>query len=350
MPTLTDLRRSFSKDRLFRYRQMTSGVQATPPSGSYAGVANTSDAQRLFVSSDLGSTSITDGEEIRSDFYDGWYLYLLSATPEQRRVAMGGYSPNNDSAAVTNQSTGTTVGYLMMERAWGAVVPATTVGELHAHPILDYDMPGIHTLLNRSLRSMRGTRTLEIAVTGSTRLISLASYPWVTKQSQLGQVRGPAATDEEALDYIIDGCKIVMRSEVPYLLLPWAVGGGNLYVDMFYPRHTWIKVSGTWATSTVGLVNETDECTGKLEEITLVAFYHYAIMKAYQDPRGPSQTWLAQAQQAATEAAPFLVWDQDSIVDPREQMDSGWPDSASFLNARGYGFGNWGGGFGGGWP
>lgn len=345
MPTLPELRRAFSKDRLYRYRQMTSGVQATPPSGSYAGVANTSDAQRIFVSSDLGSTSITDGEEIRADFYDNWFLYVLSSTPEQRRVAMGGYSPNNDSAAVTNQATGVTVGYLMLERALGAIVPATTVAELHAHPVLDYDMPGIHTLLNRSIRSMRFTRTVAIAVTGSTRLISLASYP-VTKQSQLGQVRGPAATDEDALTSVIDGCKIVFRSEVPYLLLPWAVSGGNIYVDMWFPRSTWIKVSGTWAVSTAGLVNETDECTGKLEEITLVAFYHYALMKAYQDPRGPSQTWLAQAQQAASEAAPFLIWDQESIVDPREQMDSGWPDSTSFLNARGYG------GFSGagGWP
>lgn len=349
MPTLTALRRSFSKDRLFRYRQATSGVQATPPAGSYAGVADSADAQRVFVSTDLGSTAITDGEEIRPDFYDNWYLWLLSTTPEHRRVALGGYSPNNDAASVTDQSAGPVVGQLMLERSWGAVVPAGTVGELHNHPILDYDMPGIHSLLNRALGTMRFTRTLEIAVTGATRLLSLAAYPWVTKQSMLGQVRGPAASDEDALLTVVDDCKIVMRSEIPYLLLPWAVSGGNLYVDMYAPRNTWIRVSGTWATSTVGLVNETDECTGKLEEITLVAFYHYCVMMAFADPRGPSSAWLARAKQAASDAAPFLVWDQDSMVDPRDQMGHGWPDSQSFVDGRGYGFSIGSGGFGG-WP
>lgn len=346
MPTLTSLRRSFSRDRLYKYRQATAGVQASPPSGSYAGVADTADAQRMFVSTDLGSTSITDGEDLRTDFYDNWFGWLLSATPEQRRVSMGGYTANNVATDVTDQVSTAIAGVLLMDRGWGAVVPATTVLELHPHPILDYDMPGIHSLLNRALGTMRFTRTLEIAVTGASRLLSLAAYP-VTKQSQLGQVRGPAATDEDALLSIIDGCRIVFRSEVPYLLLPWAVSGGNLYVDMYFPRSTWIKVSGTWAASTVGLVSETDECTGKLEEITLVAYYHYCRMMAFADPRGPSSSWLAKAQAAASEAAPFLVWDQDQIVDPREQMGYGWPDSQSFVDGRGYGFG---GGFGGGWP
>lgn len=421
MPTLQALRRSFSKDRLFRYRQATSGVQASPPSGTYAGVSDTSDAQRVFTSSDLGATSITDGDDVRSDYFNNWYLWLLSATPEQRRTAMDGYTPNTTAAEATDQAGTSIVGTVMLERAWGAIVPAGTVGELHSHPILDYDMPGIHTLLNRSLGAMRFTRTLTIAVTGATRLLSLAAYPWVTKQSMLGQVRGPSATDEDALYSTVDDCKIVFRSEIPYLLLPWPVSGGNLYVDMFAPRSTWIGLRATgvatvvanavtaitvrltggnytiaptvtitggggtgatatatiangvvtgfvvtaggsgytstptvtvgieWGSSTVGLVNETDECTGKLEEITLVAFYHYAMMKAFADPRGPSQAWLMRMKQAASDAAPFMVWDQDQIVDPYDQGGGSWPDSASFVAGRGYGFGiGSGGGFG--WP
>lgn len=344
MPTLPTLRRSFSRDRLFRYRQLTTGVQTSPPSGSYTGTANEADAQRIFWSSDLGSASIVDGEEIRQDYYDGWFCYALTSPPEHRRVALSGYVPNTTADAVSDSVSTLTVGYLAMERAWGAILPAATVGELHAHPVLDYDLPGIHTLLNRALGSMRMTRTFEIAVTGATRLISLASYP-ITKQSQLGQVRGPAATDEEALLSIIDECKIVMRGEVPYLQLPWAVSGGNIYLDAYVPRSTWIRSSGTWGQSAVGLVNETDECTGKTEEITLVAYFHYCMAMMANDPRGPESLWMTKARMAASDAAPFLVWDQDAIVDPREQMDSGWPDSASFINARGYGFGS-----GGGWP
>lgn len=348
MPTLTALRRHFSQHRLHRYRQCIAGVQATPPSGSYVGVADTADAQRMFVSSDLGSSSTTDGDEIRPDYFDNWYLYLLTATPEHRRISMAGYDPNSTAADVTDQVGTSIVGYVIAERAWGAVVPATTVGELHSHPVLDYDMPGIHSLLNRALAAMWMTYTLTIPVTGAGRLLSLAAYPWITKASQLGLVRGPAATDEDALHSVVDHCAITFRGEVPYLQLPWAISGGNLYVDLFRKRNTWIKSGGTWATSTVGLVSETDECMGVLEEITLVAYYHYCLMMAYADPRGVSASWLARAKQAAADIAPSLVWDQDPINDPRDQGGSGWPDSPSFVQGRGYGFGIGSGGWG--WP
>lgn len=349
MPTLPSLRRAFSKERLRRFKQCTAGVQSSPPSGSYTGIADTSDAQRIFVSSDLGSSSVTDGEEIRPDYYDGWYLYLLSATPEQRRVALGGYAPNNTAAAVTDHaSTTVIVGYVTLERALGAVVPAATIGELHGHPVLDDGTDGVHSLLNRALAVMRHTKTITVTPNG-TRRIEVTSQPWLTKQSMLGQVLGPAGTYADAMDRTTIGEALLqIDGEKTYLILPYGPGAsdGSLYVDVFMPRKNWIKVSGTWGTSTAGLVNETDECTGNEREITLVAYYHYLSDQLGADPRGASPNLLREWKTVAEAAAPFLVYDQDALVPVADPYGAyGMPDSPTWRAFRGQSFvskGSWG--------
>jgi len=409
---------------------MTSGVQASPPSGSYAGVANSADAQRQFVSSDLGSTSITDGEEIRPDYYDNWYLYLLSATPEQRRVSMGGYAPNNLASSVTDQAGSSIVGYVMLERALGAVVPAGTVGELHAHPVLDDGMPGVLSLTNQALASMRLTQTITVTPNG-TRRVEVTGQPWLTKQNMLGRVLGPAASYAAAMDTTgIGDAKLQFDGEKTYLILSYGPGSsdGSLFVECFRPRNTWVlikrqatasvtvaagavtavtlvdggvgysgaatatisgdgtgatvnvTVSGgavtgfsglvggsgytqaatsvslsapdttTWAASTTGLVNEADECTGDLNEITLVAYYHYLSYQLNADPRGASPNVLREWKTVAQAAAPFLVYDQDALVPVNDPSGAyGMPDSPQWRAFRGQSFAGrgWGGG---GWP
>lgn len=255
MPSWTTLRRAFSRDRIRRFKQMTSGVQSAPPAGTYTGVADTSDAQRIFVSSDLGSSSVTDGEEIRPDYYDNWYLYLLTAGPEQRRVALGGYAPNNTAASVTDHaSTSIVVGYVTLERALGAVVPAGTVGELHAVPVLDDGAPGVLSFVNQALGSMRLTRTITLTPDG-TRRIEVTGHPWLTKQSMLGRVLGPSASYANAMDAsAIGACKLQFDAEKTYLILPYAPGAsdGSLFVECFMPRKNWILVKRqATATATV---------------------------------------------------------------------------------------------------
>lgn len=408
---------------------MVSGVQASPPSGAYAGVADQSDAQRVFVSSDLGSTSVADGEEIRNDFYDNWYLYLLTATPEQRRVSLGGYAPNNSAADVTDQAGTSIVGYVTLERSWGAVVPAGTVGELHSHPVYDDGTSGIHSLLNQALASMRLTQTLTLTPNG-TRRVEITGQPWLTKQSMLGRVLGPSASYVAAMDTSgIGDCKIQFDGEKTYVILSYAVGAtdGSLYLDCFRPRNTWVlvkrqatasvtvtagavtavtlldggtgydgactatiagagtgatvtvTVSGgavtgfsglsggsgyvqasttvtlsaptttTWTTSTIGLVNELDECTGTINEITLVAYYHYLTAKLGADPRGASQNLLREWKMVAEAAAPFMIYDQDAIVPVNDPAGAyGMPDSPQWRAFRGQSFASRG--WGGGWP
>lgn len=265
MPSWTSLRRAFSRNRLHRFKQCVSGVQATPPSGSYAGVADTSDAQRQFVSSDLGSTSIADGDEIRPDYYDNWYLYLLSAAPEQRRVSLGGYSPNNAADSVTDQAGTSIVGYVTLERALGAVVPASTVGELHAHPVLDDGTSGILSLTNQALGSMRMTKTIQLTPNG-TRRVEITGQPWLTKQSMIGQVLGPSADYATAMDTTgIGGAMLQFDGEKTYLILSYAVGttAGSVFLDCYVPRNNWILVKRQ-ATATVTVV------AGAITAVTLV--------------------------------------------------------------------------------
>lgn len=429
MPSWTTLRRGFSRDRLRRYKQATAGVQASPPSGSYAGIADTTDAQRQFISTDLGSASIADDDEIRPDYYDGWYLYLLSTVPEQRRVALGGYAPNNAADTVTDQAGTSIVGAVTLERAWGAVVPATTVGELHAHPVLDDGAPGIQSFVNQALRSMRMTRAITLTPNG-TRRVEITGQPWLTKQNMLGRALGPSASYVAAMDTSgLGEVKLQFDGEKLYAILSYAVGStdGSLYLECFQPRNTWtlvkrqasasvtvtagavaavtlldgglgydgattatiagagtgatvtVTVAGgsvtgfsglaggsgyaqatttvtlsaptttTWTTSTVGLVNEADECTGDLNEITLVAYYHYLSYKLADDPGSPSPNLLREWKLVAEAAAPFLVYDQDALVPVNDPSGAyGMPDSPQWRAFRGQSF--VGRGSFGGWP
>lgn len=429
MPSWTTLRRSFSRDRLHRFKQCTSGVQASPPSGAYAGVADGTDAQRQFISSDLGSTSVTDGEEIRPDYYDNWYLYLLSATPEQRRVSMGGYAPNNTAASVTDQAGTSIVGYVTLERALGAVVPAGTVGELHAHPVLDDGASGILSLTNQALNSMRHTKTITLTPNG-TRRVEITGQPWLTKQSMIARVLGPSSDYVTAMDgSTVGDCKLQFDGEKSYLIMPYGPAStqGSLFIECFMLRNNWILVkrqatasvtvtagavaavtlvdggvgyvgtatatisgagtgasvtvtvangavtgfsglvggSGyaqatttvtlsapdttTWTASTIGLVNEADECTGTVSEITLVAYYHYLTMQLGADPRGASQNLLREWKTVAEAAAPLLVYDQDALVPVNDPSGAyGMPDSPQWRAFRGQSFA--GGGSWGRWP
>jgi hypothetical protein len=317
---LLELRRWLARTKIRRYQQITAGVQASPPGGAYVGVAAsalTLDAQRAIVSSDLAKSSLSGGQDVRTDLYDGQYAYVLTNPPEQRLVTLDGYTPRDIASSVTDQTTSpVAVGYLILERNLGSVLPAGTVVELHTHPPLDADgAPGLHTFINQALTAMRGMlRRITISTIPGQQAYSLAAYG-ITHQWQLGQVLGLSPSGQEP--YSARGAAR-LRNDGGITSLVFAGGAptvSTFYVELYLPRSAWIKHNGTWSLSTVGLVDDADEATGEVNEVALVAYYHYCQYRMIEADGTVNPTWANLARLAAKAARPFLEHGEDVPID-----------------------------------
>ena len=97
--------------------------------------------------------------------------------------------------------------------------------------------------------------------------------------------------------------------EKTYLHVPEAVAAGAaFYAQVRPPAATWIRVGGTWATSTVGLVNETDEALPEVDRVTAVAYWQLCLRMSRKGPKPQQEEWSKEASMAAQVAAPFVEW------------------------------------------
>ena len=340
MPTLQAIRRHLANFPALGYQQVT----------SINGLATGADAQRTIVTTDLasqvrsGSAQGTSGSAL-----DDVYAYLLTATPQQRQVVKNGLNSSNVAGDVTNLTGDTRqAATVLLNNNLSAVLPISTVVELHPRcPVLpDAFVAGLHWCINKALNVMRWTDTLTVTGTGAL-TVSLASYP-ITQEAQVGGVYKPAASSSAArVPYGAGRGSLRFDGDTVALDLPYALASGaTLEVDIYRPLGSWIKVSGVWATSTTGLVNETDECMGDLNIISMVAYYWVCSILQARSPQPGGEPWATEAKIAAIAAAPFMEWAQPTLRGPAYNDGNFMGDSDAYLRSRG-GYGNGGGG---GWP
>lgn len=338
--SLTDARRALAR-KLVAYEQGKTGIE--PASGTtYTNIADGADAKRELVSSDLASTERSSAAPSASvdEFNFAWVYLPALATPVQRRVAKNGFKPSQAADDVTNSSgSDQKVGVLVFERALQAVLAANQIFEVHTRlPVLDADgLPGLHSCLNRALRTLRIPDRISIAGVSNQYRYDLSAYPWLVHEAQLA-----GTWDREEVSgmdpYGLPGwSRLRFDAQIPYLIIDTPVPtGSTFYVDVYRPASTWIKVSSTWANSTAGLVNESDEANVSIDRLVLVAAYFAAEALAMKDPRGQEAFWLAKQQEYAQAARPFLEWGQPGLeAPPRQIAGNVYGDSAAFLARRG---------------
>ena len=241
MPTLQQYRRRCLMDgRIGRF--ITASTSSTPSDGSTI-VADT----------------LADSEKPANAF-DGWYIYGLESPilGQQRRVAKGTFVNST--------------GQLTMSRNWSTPVSSGTDLELLTPlPAVSQDgSPGWRELINEALKTCWFLDRLSIAGVTSQLVYSLTSYAWLTRRDQIGPLYGPitSASDEIPLRWS-GAARLRLDADTPKLELATPVETGQtFFLDVLRPADTWIKVSGTWGDSTVGLVNESDEA---LPDESLVA-------------------------------------------------------------------------------
>lgn len=310
MPTLAQFRRDLAQ-KASSFKLLTTGVLY---GGTYQGTASGTDAARRIVSSDLGLANLAGtASEIPSTSRDYQWTYVPS-TAEQRRIVKNGYSGYNAASDVlTGQNAGANayvVGYVTVDRAHASTLSAAIEAEiLGRFPVTSYeDMPGLHWSLNEALQVMHWPRKETVTGNGTQRIDVSSSFAWLKRPDQLIRVFDVDPTSGEP-DTMKGRAWLEPDGEKMYLHIPRAVTSGATFtIQVRRPCHTWIKVSGTWATSTVGLVNETDEALPEVDRVTAVAYWMLATRMARKGPKPQQVEWEAEAKQAAADAAPFLEW------------------------------------------
>lgn len=352
--SLTAARRALGR-KLVAYEQGTTGIETAE---GYAGTAEGSDANRAMVTSDLETTARSGAQPTAStDAWTGAWVYFPDLDPPvQRRVAQNGFAPSVLASSITDleedpEDVPKKTAVLYFERALVEPMEPDLVWEGHFRlPVLDQArLSGLHTIINRALRVMMIPDRISISGVSNQYRYDLTTHPWLEQGAQLAgtwDYETVSGTDP----YPLPGRnRLRFDGQARYLILEGGhvPTGQTFYVDVYRPASSWIKTSSTWAASTVGLVNETDEAAVPLDPLVLVAAYHAAEVLELKDPRAPDVYWGRKKLEYAVAAAPYMKFGQAEHAPQRPARPGNvYGDDAGFLFRRSGGIrrgGGWSG-------
>lgn len=306
-------------------------------SGTYQGTASGSDAARRVVSSDLAAVNLAGtGPEIPQTARDFQWTYRRS-TGEQRRIVKNGYTANDAASSVlTGHNVAAddyAVGYVTNDRAYATTPSANeTIEILGRFPALaSEEMPGLHWAINEALAVIHWPRKESVTADGTNRIDVSSSFPWLKRPEQLIEVFGVDPNNGYGPQPMQGKKWLEPDGEKMWLHIPERITSGSIFtIQVRRPTNTWIRVSSVWATSTVGLVNETDEALPDVDRVTAVAYWMLAKRMARRGPKPQQAEWQAEAAEAAQVAAPFLEYQVEPPVPsrgirvPRHPSGRGW--------------------------
>jgi hypothetical protein len=169
-----------------------------------------------------------------------------------------------------------TTGELQVAPAFSAQIASGVEIEIHRllPPRDDDGWSGLDSLINTALRELWTTDRLAVTGVQGQASYSLAAWEeWLDPQAVL-EFRGQAAAaglnafPAGSFDSIRDADALTLA------ISPTLATGDAATLEVFRPGDTWIKVGATWALSTTGLVNETDECLFQPDLVVQVALVH----------------------------------------------------------------------------
>lgn len=327
MGSLRDQRRDFA-ERYTGLRRVRTGVLY---GDVYSGTASGTHARRRVVSSDLAAVR-KDGANAELDTSTQNYRWIWSPTTnEQRRIVHEGY---NGYATAVSTLTGhdssadsEIVGYVTFDRAVLTAFPPDTELEFHGRfPVLaGQELPSLHWAINEALQLMHWPHRLSISGVSGTQRYDLHSTAinawWVTRPDQLLRVFRPESSAAVGGDPMQGRAWLEPDGQQMWLYIPEDVGSDQTFeVQLRRPCHTWIKLGGAeWRDSTVGLVNEADECLPALDRVSAVAWAVLARRMALRGPKPEQDGWKRTADEAEDACAPFLKFQVEPATPMRQR-------------------------------
>lgn len=194
-------------------------------------------------------------DQLPPDHLDGLFAYIRDGAEagESRRLVSGAFDGP--------------IGAVVADQPFGSgALPGGTVFEISVLPGNKYQgAEGLNHIIFLALEQLPVIDYVPITVTseagGIVTNYSLGDYPWPIKRVEAVIYPRTSTTLEprrempRCWDFDQDG-------ELPVLSftsLP-ANTGDVIEVKLLRPAHTWIQSGGSWGDSTVGLVEENDEC------------------------------------------------------------------------------------------
>lgn len=211
------------------------------------------------------------------------------------------------------------------------VTPAVTANANADVGMLSSLFPVLHTvgaetdyrtIINRSLGRMGAIDEITQAISTGDEY-SLTAYLWLDRPERLVSVREPSPVSGRIVtDSMWRGWELVpdpptakLRVQEPFTSTS---GSPNIAIEAIRPQSTWIAVSSSWAESTVGLVNPTDEAQPSVEEWLPFGLAEALTVMIARSPGRPNAEWLlllAQAQ-AAVKVSRYRDLTQEQPVAP----------------------------------
>lgn len=344
MPSWTSYRRDLAL-KASSFKLLTTGVLY---SGTYQGTASGSDAARRIVSSGLASANLSGtSTEIPATAKDFQWTYIPS-TGEQRRIVKNGYSGYNAASDVLTGHNALAdayiVGYAVVDRAHATTLSANIEAEiLGRFPALGYeDMPGLLWAVNEALAVLHSPRQESVTGNSTNRIDVSTSFPWLKRPEQLVRVFGVDPANGYGPSQMAGKAWLEPDGERMWLHIPERVATGRVFtIQVRRPCNTWIRVGGTWATSAVGLVNETDEALPEVDRVTAVAYWQLCKRMARKGPKPQQKEWEDESRLAAESAAPFVEWQTEAPTPHRGPRVLPHPGGKSWRSAVGVGRRRW---------
>jgi hypothetical protein len=305
--TLRDLRRA-TADRVAPYLLVRTGVEQSDGAGgtTYVGT-DRSNSRRRVISTDLASLS-ADGQfaETPGDWLKNEYALLCAQPVQQRRIPEQGFAGAGTIEEVAQgfdpllvSSPTDPCGSITLDAPFLSIVAPNLDVEIHAIPALRAGKSaGLHAHIAHATRVKLREDTVVVSGTvGQATIDVTASFPWLTTVGQFRDATSDGASS--ATDtWVIPGARL--RFDADRVLLEPSYGSTPIACRVLRPVATWIKpaATGVWGESTVGLVDDLDQCLGDLDELSLLAAFHAADEQVRQCVVGSPEAlfWAAQAQ------------------------------------------------------
>lgn len=269
----------------------------------------------VYTSTGAGSTSTVvcstfKSTELPTDHLAYAWLHVPSASsPRQRRVKQTGLAPG----------TGT----ITVDDVFGSSIGSAIDFELSPLlPPIDGGVKGMAMSLNQCANE--AARHLcfqdEISVTITTNAtLSLTTWAsWLDRAERLVAILEPSPFGEAPIDASWREIEFDRDAEAPTLRIKrrFGVATGTLTLKVLRPADSWIAVGGTWAESTVGLVNESDIAKPDLRhfrEAGLV-FAYQTLADARSGPRREEYRRKYEQQLALARTLPFWDHTRDDLL------------------------------------